>query len=325
MSLVSVIIPAYNAQKTIETTIKSVLNQTWTDLELIIINDGSTDQTLEVINRFDDPRLKVFSYPNGGVSASRNRGFARSSGAYVSFIDADDLWTPDKLEWQLKALKNEPEAAVAYSWTDYIDKAGNLVEQGERVTLSGNVYPELLVSYFLSSGSNALIKQEALVKVGGFDETLTGPEDWDLFIRLATCYPFVAVPRLGILYRICHNQSISTNLHRQEDQSLRVIEKSFQQAPESLQNLKKKSLANLYRYISFKAIENSYTKEQGILAARYYCRALNSDILIFKQQIGANLRVGLKILATIILPPQLTGRFVSAWRLSSQQFRSNGK
>ncbi|NES72852.1 MAG: glycosyltransferase family 2 protein, partial [Okeania sp. SIO2D1] len=113
MTLISVIIPVYNGEKTIRDTINSVLKQSFADFELIIINDGSTDSTLEVINSFQDHRLKVFSYPNAGQGASRNRGIELAKGEYISFIDADDMWTSDKLEKQLQALQDNPQAGVA--------------------------------------------------------------------------------------------------------------------------------------------------------------------------------------------------------------------
>ncbi|HBL15031.1 MAG TPA: glycosyl transferase family A, partial [Cyanobacteria bacterium UBA11162] len=110
-------------EKTIKETIESILNQTFVDFELIVINDGSTDSTVDIVTSIQDSRLQVFSYPNAGLAASRNRGIDRATGKYISFIDADDLWTPDKLERQLKALEENPQAAVAYSWTDCIDES----------------------------------------------------------------------------------------------------------------------------------------------------------------------------------------------------------
>src|SRR3712207_5841233 len=98
MSLISVIVPAYKGEKTIQKTIESVLNQTFTDFELIVINDGSQDATLDVVSSIQDSRLKLFSYPNAGISTTRNRGIYHAVGEYISFIDADDLWTPDKLK-----------------------------------------------------------------------------------------------------------------------------------------------------------------------------------------------------------------------------------
>src|SRR5919199_6245537 len=205
MPLISVIIPAYNAEKTIKQTIESVLNQTFSDFEIIVINDGSEDSTLDIVSSIPDPRIQVFSYPNAGPQKSRNRGWGNASGEYVSFLDADDLWTPDKLEAQLKALQENQKAAVAYSWTDYIDESSQLLKRGGYMTVNGDVFPQLLLIDFIANGSNPLIRRQALIEVGGFDESLTAAEDWDMWLRLAARYHFVAVPAPQILYRISMN------------------------------------------------------------------------------------------------------------------------
>jgi len=185
MPLISVIIPLFNSKKTILETLESVFQQTFSDWEIIAINDGSKDSTLDVIATIKDPRLKVFSYPNGGISVSRNRGLALAQGEYIAFLDHDDLWKPDKLELQLKALRENPQAAVAYSWVDLIDESGEFIREVSRHKVKGNAYEKLLLTDILSTASNPLICKSALIAVGAFDETLSGPEDWELFIRLA--------------------------------------------------------------------------------------------------------------------------------------------
>src|SRR4028118_1289230 len=254
MPIFSVIIPVYNGEKTIQETIESVLNQTFTDFELIVINDGSQDSTLEIVERIQDSRLNVFSYPNAGQAASRNRGFSHASGEYISFIDADDLWTPDKLEAQLRALQDNPQAAVAYSWTKCIDESGQFSRRGSHISATGDVYGKLLLIDFIENGSNPLIRRQALIKVGSFDESLPAAEDWDMWLRLAACYEFVAVPSSQILYRQSAN-SWSANVLKQGAGSLQVMERAFNQAPESLQHLKPASLANIYKGLTFKALE----------------------------------------------------------------------
>ena len=102
---VSVVVPTYNAAETLLETIESVRRQTLSAIELIVIDDGSTDDTSRLLGTVHDPRLQVFSYPNAGIAAARNRGLERARGEFVSFIDADDLWTADKLELQLEALR----------------------------------------------------------------------------------------------------------------------------------------------------------------------------------------------------------------------------
>ena len=128
MSIISIIIPVYNAEKTIESTINSVLNQTFIDFELIVINDGSTDSTLEIVHKITDPRLKVFSYANANQAASRNRGIAKATGEYIAFLDADDLWTPDKLESQINMLKNNSEHTSPEGIPCLFINSGNTLE-----------------------------------------------------------------------------------------------------------------------------------------------------------------------------------------------------
>ena len=305
MPLISVVIPAYNAEKTIKETIESVLEQTWTDLEIIVINDGSTDSTLEIVNGMDAPQLKVFSYANGGVSASRNRGIALAKGEYIAFLDADDLWTSDKLEAQFKALQDHPEAVLAYSWTDYIDEQGQFLYPGSHITVNGDVYAQLLLGNFLENGSNPLIRKDALTAIGNFDQSLPPAEDWDLFLRLAARYPFIAVPSAQVLYRISKN-SASANIVRQEQQCLKVLERAYAQSPKSLQSLKKQSLANLYQYLTFKALESKQTRETSLIAARCFWQSIRYDSTILWRRSRLMAIIFFKILAGIILPDKLT-------------------
>ncbi|MGK7900453.1 MAG: glycosyltransferase [Hormoscilla sp.] len=302
MPLISVIIPVYNGEKTIRETIESILNQTFSDFELIVINDGSTDTTLSIVNSIQDPRLKVFSYPNGGASASRNRGIARATGEYISFIDADDLWTPDKLEAQFKALQENQEAAVAYSWTNCIDESSKFLHPGGYITLNGDVYAHMLVVNFLICGSNPLIRRQALDEVGEFDKSLMGTEDWDMWLRLAARFHFVAVPTPQILYRQVAD-SVSSNIVRQEREILKAIDIAFARAPESLQHLKKPALANKYKYLIYKALQGKPAREKGFTAVRFLGQAILNDPSLLRYRVVW--KVLLKAGATCFVPPQL--------------------
>ena len=142
MTLISVIIPVHNGEKTIKETILSVLNQTFEDWELIIINDGYTDSTIEIIAQIQDDRIRVFNYENAGLARSRNRGIDHYQGEFISFLDADDLWTTDKLEAQFQTLQDNPKVMVAYSWTDYIDESSQFLHSGTHITKNGNVYSD---------------------------------------------------------------------------------------------------------------------------------------------------------------------------------------
>lgn len=300
MPLISVIIPVYNAENTIRETIESVLKQTFSDFELIVINDGSTDSTLDILCQIDDPRLKVYSYPNAGPNRSRNCGMSYACGKYVSFIDADDLWTGDKLEAQLRALEQNPEAAVAYSWTDCIDESGKFLRPGSHLTINGNVYEHLLLWDLLENGSNPLICREAFLEVGGFDELLPAGQDWDFYIRLAAKYEFVCVPSVQILYRVSGN-SLSAQVFRLESALLQVIEKAFQQSPESLKYLKRYSLANIYKYLTYKALEGYEKRLSGFIGLKFLCFAIINEPSLLKRK-SMILQLFIKSIVLIILP-----------------------
>lgn len=283
MPEISVIIPTYNAEKTICETIESVCKQTFIDLEILVINDGSTDATLENISAINDPRLQVFSYYNSGVAIARNRGIEKATGQYITFIDADDLWMPNKLRAQWEALQNAPEAAVAYSWSDYIDSSSQISHPGQRVQFYGNVFPHLLVNNFLESGSNPLIRQIAIQRLGGFEPSLVPAEDWDFYLRLAAHYEFVLVPEVHILYRIS-TQAASANTTKMEAKSLQVIERVFREVPESWQYLKKESIKNLYTWLLFRSLEGKNNRQKSKIAARYFWRAIASNpSLLYKR------------------------------------------
>ncbi|QFS48210.1 glycosyltransferase [Nostoc sphaeroides] len=307
----SVIIPAYNSEKTIKHTIQSVLNQTFTDLELIVINDGSQDSTLEVVTQIQDSRIKVFSYPNAGGNVSRNRGLHVAVGEFVSFLDADDIWTPDKLNSQLKALQENITAKVAYSWTDYIDENGEFILSGKRINLNGNVYDNLLLNNFLENGSNPLICRKALITLGGFDESLCAAQDWDMWLRLASKFDFICVPSVQILYRISAN-SVSSNLVRQEKSCLQVLERAYKQrssiqdapARSTLKHNWNISIANLYKYLTCKALQKPFNKKKGLAAAIFLWKYFLYDSSRL-QNINFTLKLSLKILIIFIVPTLL--------------------
>lgn len=299
MSKISVVIPVYNGEKTIRETINSVLNQSFQDLELIVINDGSTDKTLQIVSSVQDERLKIFSYHNAGLAASRNRGISLAKGEYISFIDADDLWTPDKLEAQLRALQENPQAAVAYSWTNCIDESSEFLRAGTYITFNGDVYANLLLSNFIDNGSNVLIRTNVFQEMGNFDESLTSGEDWDMWLRLASRYHFVAVSQPQILYRITAS-SMSANLTRMEAQSMRVIEQAYAVAPHSLQYLKPSSKGNIYNYFVFKALDLTPTKRNAFDASRFLWYAVKYDAALLKKRVFW--KILLKIAMVLVLP-----------------------
>lgn len=303
MPLISVIIPAYNAEKTIKRTIESVLNQTFQDFELLIIDDDSQDSTLEIVSRISDPRIKVFSCSHAGASSARNYGFSQSVGEFIAFLDADDLWTPDKLESQLKALQATPKAAVAYSWTDMIDESDQFICPCSHLTANGNIYAKLLLTCFVVSGSNTLIRRQAFIKINGFDESLVASQDFDLYLRLAAQHEYVAVPYPNVLYRISSN-SMSTNIRRLEATSLLVREKAFNQSPEPLPPcLKHHSIANFYKGILFRMLNDPPSQKRGLESSWFLWNIIRYDPVLLRKKIFIKMLV--KTTIFLLLPPRI--------------------
>lgn len=312
--LISVIIPAYNAEKTIKRTIESVLNQTFSDFEIIIVNDGSQDSTVEIASSFSDSRIKVFSYPNAGAAVGRNRGFSHAVGEFIAFLDADDLWTSDKLEAQLKALQNNSKAGVAYSWADIIDECDRFICLGSHITANGNVYAQLLLVCFVVSGSNPLIRRQAFVDVGGFDESLPASQDYDLYLRLAARYDYVAVPSPQVLYRLS-TTGMSTNIRRQEETSLLVRKQAFKVSPTVIpKSLKHHSIANFYKHAVCKVLNEVPSRKRGLESARLVWHLLLYDPALLHK------KVTLKILYRVILFVLFSPQTAQNWLNKFQRF-----
>ncbi len=331
---ISVIIPVYNAAQTIEETIKSVLNQTFTDFELIIINSNSTDATLSIISQVKDERIKVFSYPKANVAVNRNRGIKHATADFITFLDADDLWTNDKLAAQYTALKDNPQAGVVYSWTNCIDKNGKFLRKTSHVNWSGDIYSKFLLDDFIGNGSNVMIRKTALAEVGGFDESLTNAQDTDMWLKLSAITDFVCVPKAQILYRILPI-SMSSNVLGLEKSNLEVIQRAFaRKNAKSLQHLKPIAIGNLYKYLCHKVLTAPPGKQQSTVAIRFLFTAIKTDISLLLKPII--FKAILKLIIMISLPshwaiflfnklPRLsnTSTFLGYEKTASSYFMSN--
>jgi glycosyltransferase involved in cell wall biosynthesis len=245
MKKVSIILPVYNGEDTITETIVSVQKQSYSNFELLIVDDGSTDNTLLKIKEIDDPRIKVFTCQNQERAIARNKGISKAEGEYIAFLDADDLWTSDKLELQVLALEKSPEAGVAYSWIKFIDEQGQYLFSREPLYYQGNVYSDILVNNFISCGSNILVRREVINLIGEFDHLMIPAEDWDYNIRLASHCSFTVVQKYQVYYRI-QSPAILKKVSSMEVAMLKVIEKAFQATPISSQPLRDIAISATY-------------------------------------------------------------------------------
>ncbi|AGY60243.1 glycosyltransferase family 2 protein [Gloeobacter kilaueensis] len=236
--LVSVVIPAYNAGRFIAATLESVLAQTYSHLEVLVVDDGSSDQTAEIALAFAarDQRVIVVSQANAGVAAARNLGIERSRGAFIALVDADDIWYPDKLSLQVQCFEQSGAAVgLVYTWSAHIDAEGKLTGGYIAFKEEGDVYLPLLYRNFVGNGSTPLIRAGCLRRTGGFaaefrERRAGGCEDWDLYLRLAEVCEFRVVPQLLTGYRQLP-ASMSANYEAMERSFALVIERACQRRP----------------------------------------------------------------------------------------------
>ena len=252
---VSIVIPAYNAMTYLPATLASVFNQTFSDFEVLLVDDGSTDSIQTwVAQTVRDSRVKLIYQVNQGLSAARNTGITHSQGKYIAFLDADDLWNPIKLEQQVQWLDTHPAVGLIYNWTALIDSAGNPTGRVLGSEIEGDVLPEMLQRNFIDCPS-VLVRRQCFDRVGLFDCTLRSVEDWDMWIRIAGVYPF-AVTRAPLVYYRQHPTNMSKNWRVMEQSFQQVITKAFASAPPELQALKPKSLGSAYLVLAWKALQS---------------------------------------------------------------------
>jgi glycosyltransferase involved in cell wall biosynthesis len=219
--LVSVIVPAYNAAAFIAETLGSALAQTYRDIEVIVVDDGSTDNTIEIVKSIGsrDHRIRLLQQRNGGVAAARNYAIDQSRGTLVAPLDADDLWRPDKLAKQVAAMRSsDPDVGMVYAWSASIDQNGQVLARiGNYARHEGDIFPFLVFHNFIGNGSAPLIRRDAVLEAGGYDTTLSTRggecEDLMLYLRVAERYRVIHVPAILIGYRVRHS-SLSSNVQR---------------------------------------------------------------------------------------------------------------
>ena len=213
--LVSVVIPAYNAEAFIGKTLKSVLSQTYQNIEVLVVDDGSLDTTAEIIKSFaeKDSRVILLRQPNSGVAAARNFAIEKSKGEYIAPIDADDIWYSQKLEKQVQCmLEADPTVGLVYAWSAFIDAEDNIIGDYTSFhylnirSIEGYVYPAMIQMNLIGNGSVPLIRRSCFDKIGLYncklrEQNAQGCEDWDIYLRIAEAYQFRVVPEFLIGYR----------------------------------------------------------------------------------------------------------------------------
>jgi len=248
--VVSIVIPAYNAKDWIDQAIQSALGQSYDNFEIVVVDDGSTDDTSTVVQQYGDPVRYVWK-ENGGSASARNRGIAEAQGTYIAFLDADDVWHPTKLARQM-GLHNR-NASLVWSYTDVelIDaRSGALIHRKSAVRdhPEGDVLGQLITGNFIVA-STVLVHRRVFDEVGQFDESSLHriSEDWDMWLRIAAQYPvrYIDAP-MAQMRQHAGRKTEAMNLEHALSSRKAIIEKAVQRNPERLSGRRDHALANLY-------------------------------------------------------------------------------
>lgn len=246
--MVSVVIPAFNAQAYISTAVDSVLAQTLRDFELIVVDDGSSDGTGSVVQAYGGA-LRCLRQANGGVSRARNHGVAESRGRYVAFLDADDAWQPSKLARQVEALERHGAHGACYTAVTIVDEG--MAAIGEQRSGADLITRENLLVYgnlVLGGGSSLACTRDLLLATGGFDEALSLCADWEMWIRLANHTRFLYVDEPLVAYRALPG-SMSRNPALLERDTLALLSKTLSPVIPSDAPLRARAYSRQYRVL----------------------------------------------------------------------------
>jgi glycosyltransferase involved in cell wall biosynthesis len=249
--LVTVLVPAFNAAATIDETLLSVRVQTHALLEIIVVDDGSTDATAAIVERHvrADRRVTLIRQPNSGVAAARNTAIAAGSSEFIAPIDADDLWHPMKIEKQLAAMRaGGSNVGLVYTWSAILDAHSRVTQFAGRYHHEGDVLRSLCEFNMVGNGSSPLMRAEAVRQVGGYDSSLVGRdaqgcEDWALYLAIAERFEFALVPEYLTGYR-----RLPTSMSSDFDQMWRsfcLAEQKVRARRPDLQRPLRQGLANM--------------------------------------------------------------------------------
>jgi len=227
MPRVSVIIPTYNRACFLQEAVESVLNQTFRGFELIVVDDGSTDCTPYVLQKWEAP-IRWVRQENSGVSRARNVGIRAARGRYISFLDSDDLWLRDKLEAQVSFLDTNPHYAVCYTDEMWVRRGRRVNPKKVHRKYSGWIFDRCLPLCIISP-SSAMIRREVLDIVGYFDEDLPVCEDYDLWLRIASRFPIFFLDKKLIIKRGGHADQLSTRSWGNDRYRVLALEKQLSQ------------------------------------------------------------------------------------------------
>lgn len=269
MPTVTVVMPLYNTERYVEQAIASVLAQTYADFELIVVDDGSTDESVQKVRRFRDPRIRLVSQANRGLAGARNTGIRHAQGRYIALLDADDAWQAEKLALHVAHLDSRPRVGVSYSQSAFMDDDGRPLGVLQAPKLTGIKASDVLCRNPVGNGSAPVLRKAALDAIRfhtdrrsvetdcWFDEDFRQSEDIECWLRIATLshWEFEGIGLPLTWYRV-NNQGLSADLNKQYQSWLKMKAKASGYAPALLE--RHGSLAEAYqlRYLARRAIRS---------------------------------------------------------------------
>jgi glycosyltransferase involved in cell wall biosynthesis len=269
---ISVIIPAYNYARYLAEAIDSVLAQTYPVLEVIVVDDGSTDDTPGVLAAYAN-RIRAIRQQNLGVSAARNTGISAARGEYVAFLDADDVWQPSKLDAQMARFDADPSLGLVHCGAESFDDKGKTIHFW-RDGMQGRVAINILrlEPVIAAPSSNIVVPRRVAEEIGGFDTRMSGSEDWDFAYRVAARYEIGFTPEPLVRYRI-HGGGSHWNIAAMEKGMLLALQKAFALPDPAVQSVRNLSYGRLHRVLAGCYFE----RRQLFRCARHLFRSLFYD------------------------------------------------
>jgi GT2 family glycosyltransferase len=266
MARVSIVVPAHNAASFLGDTLRSLVTQTYRDLEIIVVDDGSTDDTAALV-RNSFPNVILLQQPNLGVAVARNAGIARASGAYVAPIDADDQWMPTAVERLVECLDaSNGHVGVAYAWSAHIDERGQRTGGYNASLIAGAVWSTLLCHNFIGNASATLIRKSCFDVSGLYDPSFRqqgsqGCEDWDLYLRIARQFEYRVVPEILIEYRKVSSSMSSANPKTMERSRQLMWQRIKSDEPKLAWGLEPISAGSFCQYLAKEELQRSHFAE----------------------------------------------------------------
>ncbi|MGH2341546.1 glycosyltransferase family 2 protein [Segnochrobactraceae bacterium EtOH-i3] len=282
----SIVVPAFNAAATIAQTLTSLLNQTAREFEILVVDDGSTDRTVAIVEGFADPRIRLIRQSNRGLAGAHNTGIFHARGDFIGFCDADDLWMPEKLELHIAHLRARPDVGISFAGSSMIDAAGRTLPVAQRPKLTGITAVDVFLRNPIGNGSAAVVRRAALDAIAyrpareterdwWFDETFRQSDDIEGWLRFAvtTDWRIEGIPGLLTAYRI-HAGALSADVEKQFASWLRMRDKIGALAPDLIRRHGAAATAYQLRYLARRAVSMG----RGDLATRLSRAALATSL-----------------------------------------------